>query len=341
MKNILFLLGLLIALLLNACSFSTKKEIKFPVVEQVSFETVDSLFLGQPLTMQIFDNIDLYISDFHEPMIIHYDLDEKKEVSRFLNKGNGPEETLPPVILSNNSLFNNRLYTLSKQSRNLGYYTLIENPISYTPLFRFPYFFGNIISFDKDRYLVHGFFEDDSHYYRILDEQGNEIQRIGEYPDFLQGEKDFPNMVKVIFHTVQFSCSNYRKKIVSTGPYVLDIIDFSQEITDSSIQRIPLAKYDYTYTTGTHNSTEIKSGFVYGSYDLASDDSYIYLLFNPNTDKNEGLKAEIWVFDWDGNPVKKLLLNRSPSLITISGDSHIYGLVLNKDEMYEIVKVKI
>lgn len=44
---------------------------------------------------------------------------------------------------------------------------------------------------------------------------------------------------------------------------------------------------------------------------VSLSDQYIYFLFNPNIKLSDDFKNEIWVFDWTGKSVKRIIADWS------------------------------
>ena len=59
---------------------------------------------------------------------------------------------------------------------------------------------------------------------------------------------------------------------------------------------------------------------IYGFISSSTTDDFIYLLYSGKTrvQGNENYADEIWVYDWDGNPIKKFLLDQEVNQIAVS-----------------------
>jgi len=328
--------------------FCKPKEVavSFRVSENVACEQIDTVYIGVPLNMSMYQN-ELFIGDSYAPMIVHYNL-ITRDTDRFLNKGRGKGETFPPVAPYANPFGDRKLYLYSKQMTTMGFCPL-DSLKFFTPLFTLPFGYFDVLPYEKDRYIAAGMFGDE-YRYRVLNEEGTVIASFGDYPSFLEGENAIPINARAMFHHVQFVNSYSKKKLVSKSNYVVDIIDYSLDIANKSMKRILLAPYDYDYD-GSNRGTwaQEKRGIVIGATAVACDDTYIYLLFNPGfvREENKGIKKEIWVMDWDGQPVKKLMLDIDVMRITADpyGNDHtVFGLAYKangEDEYYQIVKIDI
>jgi len=340
-KKIFKILCLLVSVFfLHSCT-SQESIIVFKLSEQGLYERIDTIFIGVPLNMVMYED-DLFIGDFHEPMIIKYHLADRK-TDRFLLKGRGPGETLPPVILCINSCEENKLFRYSKQLFDMGYYSLDMLP-AFVPLFKLSYEYGEIIPFEKEQYLAEGMFKD-GYRYRVLNTKGEIIHRFGDYPNFFDGENLIPIDARSMYHQASFANNHYQQKLVSVSTHVLDIIDYSSGIMNGSINRIKLASYDYEYTSGNFLSAKKKNGIIKGASEVACDDQFIYILFNPGIvgEENKGINREIWIFDWSGKPIKRVTFDVNLDLVaksTTINESPLYGLVSTNDgDEYVIVKI--
>jgi hypothetical protein len=114
----------------------------------------------------------------------------------------------------------------------------------------------------------------------------------------------------------------------------LEIIDFSEAVhVQTSIR---LDSYQYQYTVKDFIAAEKLPGTSRGAIAVTSTNSFIYILFYPAKDREPDAVNEIWVFDWNGNPVKKLLADQNIILITAVNDNLIYALT---DQDYHIIQL--
>lgn len=72
---------------------------------------------------------------------------------------------------------------------------------------------------------------------------------------------------------------------------------------------------------------------------VSLSDQYIYFLFNPNIKLSDDFKNEIWVFDWTGKSIKRIIADIKINLITVTTDNSIFAITQSDDP--KIVKIKI
>lgn len=75
-----------------------------------------------------------------------------------------------------------------------------------------------------------------------------------------------------------------------------------------------LAPYHYQFNSspdGVYAESDNPDAEL-GARGIAVSNNYVYVLYNPNTNRmheeqKETLNSEIWVFDWEGKPIRKIL----------------------------------
>jgi hypothetical protein len=331
MKKSTVLLSTVVLHLLFATCTNDKKLPVFEKEEIASFSPVpNSPFMGLPVGVIPF-NDQLIISDFQmDTMITVFDLRDNKVTAQVAPKGLGPNESQPPLTIF---MLNDTLFAYEMTQFKLSYYTFedgIEINEKKNLLFRTPTQVFKLTAIDKDHYLAFGTF--DKGRYAILNEKGEVVSEFGEYPNFLAGEKDRPNDAKAMFHGVLFASNKKVKKVAASSPYVLDIIDLSNEIHVS--KRVFLAPYDYTFSSGNVLWAKKTKDTPPGAIGVTVTENFIYVLVAKTTKTKE-----IWVFDWEGNAVKKVTIHGNIRMITAVDDSLLYAIALIEED-YAIVRIE-
>jgi len=303
-----------------------KKSIVFIHEEHVSCEPLkNSPLMGIPMSMEVFNN-ELFISDFHgDSLIIRYDLKSQTETGRFAPNGNGPGEFISPVLffISDSALF---IHSLGNMT--FGYYpgSIYEGHESvFKPMFNAKEMVNHMFPIDSRRVLATGLFEQGR--YAIFNHHGELVSYFGSYPEYLEGEKDRSAIAKAMFHQVNFEANYHHKKLICLSNHVLEILDFSSEVP-KSVESILLSPYDYEYSTNQIIYSNRKGQTSAGAIAIGSTENYVYVVYNPNTPENKLTPAdnEIWVFDWKGTPVKKLIPDKNIKNIVAINDHLLYGI---------------
>ena len=79
-----------------------------------------------------------------------------------------------------------------------------------------------------------------------------------------------------------------------------------------------------------------------GYIDITSCDQYVYALHSDKTIQNAYSSNIIYVFDWDGNPVRKYNLPKDAYYITVDNNGkHLYTAIKDDDLGWNIVSYTI
>lgn len=163
----------------------------------------------------------------------------------------------------------------------------------------------------ESRFIASGVFEDCR--FLILDNDGNVISKSGDFPNYQSGEETIPNTAKGMFHQSQFGYNTDRKRLACATSNVLELWDYKPE-TLTLHKRLLLAPYHYQFNSspdGVYAESDNPDAEL-GARGIAVSNNYVYVLYNPNTNRmheeqKETLNSEIWVFDWEGKPIRKIL----------------------------------
>lgn len=320
----------LLAILAASCNHQ-KKELKFNTVEGPKYEIIDSILkVGIPLNFVAYKN-KLFIADFENPMIINYNIEKREVENRFFNIGRGPSESMPPIMLYINKN-DNKLYSYSKQAFTLGCHE-VTNFVDYHKEFKVSYKYQNVIPINSGKYLASGYFNDGR--FQLLNSSGDIEYKFGKFPSFAVDEEKIPDDSKTIFHQVMLALKPSQDKVAALSSHVLEIIDIVNNNQKIETKQILLSPYEYTYSSGKYLFANLKEGYVKGSISLTCDDEKIYVLFNNGTESDN--IPEILVFDWNGNPEKRITLEKNFKMITVDENGIMYGLYLSR-ENYGIAK---
>lgn len=115
------------------------------------------------------------------------------------------------------------------------------------------------------------------------------------------------------------------------------------KISNQSIQRTFVKNYfleEYIYTKG-HKKLNCSPKKQYGFNSITADDNYIYISYL-DAIENQHTICNIGVWDWNGNPVKKITTNQNPIIIRVSPDGKtIYSVIYTSNEDFTLSYINI
>lgn len=336
-----WLIILVFSSVLVGCVSIYKSDIEFPKEQNSYVEFLNETFISIPLEMEIKgDNI--YISDFRgDSLLWCYNL-QLKTFKRLLPYGEGPEEFLSPIqFFINDSVMNvyNRWhYSL----RCCVIDSLGLNISSISKTIKVSTDVDMIYPLGKTYWIASGRFTDSR--FLIMNEEGEIVSNCGSYPNYMDGEDLISNFPKFMFHQTMFGFREKDSCLVCVTNHVLDFWNYNNKELLLK-KRILLSPYTYQYKEEDYWASAIPDNIVEkGTERVYCTDDFIYLLYNPNIHKNinekeDILNSEIWVFDWNGNPITKICTNKKIICFCVDpSESMIYCIF--KDADYEIGKLK-
>lgn len=328
-----------ITILICSCSRPDSDEmLSFSHVSRMKCHSLkNSPFLGLPMFMNIKNNY-LFITDFHgDSLIVRYNL-KNNHSERIAPKGPGPDEFQSPLVTTTED---NSLFVFDKREFEFGYYnlnsTLNDKKLTFTKLLSLQNSVSNVISISNQKYLASGIFKKNR--YAIINKNGKVINYKGNFPDFAEGEEEYPVQAKAMFHQSWFLKNSQKKLIVSISSHVAEVIDISPK-EPKILKTKQIAKYNYSFTTGNRLSAELSKNYQEGISDQCANKSRIYLLFNSSLKGSERPRKtnEIFVLDWNLKPIKKIIPDRNIKKIAVNQENEIYGIIDNQQQ--ELCKLK-
>lgn len=299
-------------LLLVGCNESQKRVSfgKSTNAESIAFEEA---LISIPMDIKKKGDV-LYVSDFKGDSLLYcYSLSEQRFIKRMLPQGQGPDEFLAPVefFLSDSTILIHNRWHFTAQS-----YAFNEVDFSIHScegLMHLPMNLDRVYPISKSRYIASGVFEDCR--FLILDNSGNIISQCGDFPNYQSGEEAIPSTAKAMFHQSQFGYNTSRKRLACVTSNVLELWDYVPE-TLSLHKRQLLSPYHYLFNSspdGVYAESDNPDAEL-GARGISVSDSYIYVLYSPKTHRmheegKETRNSEIWVFDWEGEPIRKILVD--------------------------------
>lgn len=301
-----------LALLLVGCSESQKR-VSFSESMTAKSTALKEALISIPMDIKKRGDI-LYASDFKGDSLLYcYSLSEQRFVKQMLPQGQGPDEFLSPVefFISDSSVFIHNRWHFT--ARNYSFNERDFSIQSQGELIHLPMNLDKIYPISKSRFIASGVFDDCR--FLILDNDGNVISKCGSFPSYQSEEEAIPNTAKAMFHQSQFGYNTARKRLACATSNVLELWDYTPESLTLR-KRLLLAPYHYQFNSspdGVYAESDNPDAEL-GARGITVSDNYVYVLYNPNThrmheEQKETQNSEIWVFDWEGEPIRKILVD--------------------------------
>lgn len=316
---------LLFVFLTIACTPQQKEQTAVDKINGTVIDTKCSLL--NPVQLQI-DGDTLWISDFGaNPMVTATSVKSGAVLATILYKGRGPFEGMPPVniLIQNNKIYfhsrgNATLFSGNKSDILAGKTKL---PTDKLVLDRS---IDRCLPLGDSLLLASGTFKEGR--FALIDpENPKRVTCWGMYPDFWEEEKNYNNIVKSRFHQSRFFRNSQSNRIAAVGTYTLTFMDLTAAPKAEPVKDILLHGYKYDYSdSGQFRYSKKRAGVVNGVKGAAANDSHIYILFDSGTDI-DSRHPLIWVFDWDGNLIRKIDAGEEISPIGVDEmDAYLYAV---------------
>jgi hypothetical protein len=171
--------------------------------ENIDFNSIDyPEILGISMQLVKIDSL-LLINDFHGDTLINvFNLNSGKIVKRLIPKGSGPGELISPLDIQ---LCDSNLYVLCRPKFSLNHgsvdsVTAGSFVISNDGLL--PQKSDRFIPLTENQFVFSGLWN--KRYILYNPSKASEIKEFGDYPNYWEGEKDFPENAKAMFHQSRF-----------------------------------------------------------------------------------------------------------------------------------------
>ena len=328
-------LFIFIFLLFVQCGFKSDSYIpyKFDVQKEIVCKAIDYPdIIGIGLQLLKVDSF-LIINDFHgDSLLTLFNLNNHTISHKLISKGNGPNEMISPLDVS---LCDGNLYILSRSKFRFGHISvqdLNKKNIEIKEQIQLPQKSDCFLPLNNNTFIFSGMW--DKRYALFQKEKNSNnsnIVEFGEYPDFWEKEKDFPNSVKAMFHQCKFVKHPTLPLFATCSNYVLEIYTYKEDgiCIPELLFKKQLGFYNYTFTHQniiTAKNSQTSSPEIKG---IACSDKYLYLIRNT---ENSSYKKEILVVDWKGNPIQLLQSYENITNIVISEkEKRAYCLVLEPE----------
>ncbi len=305
----------------------------FPKVRELKSKAIDSISLnyGYIADMLIVDTVLITLSETEQGYIQIYSMSSFELITFFSNKGRGPGEFLSPYFIPNgihednkfiyiHDIFSEGLFRINVSESlylNEFIYNNKSKEIDLPKNIRYISYIGrDVLCFTEygSRFVI----------YNKITEQYHKIP-FG-FPDLGFPVKDrYADGLNETYVNV----SPYHKKVVAATKLLprIDFFDFGGNYLSTTIyddEDFNKKKLNEFYISG------LNDGIIWYTAKMKSDNHYIYLLVyeitedvffaaNPLTMPN----SKLLVFDWDGRPVKKLLLDKFIGEFAVDNEQNI------------------
>ncbi|HYQ57835.1 MAG TPA: BF3164 family lipoprotein [Draconibacterium sp.] len=306
----------------NIISFS-----EFPKKIDITFTDLSEYKTGNPRTLQLVDST-LFLFNFTkniESFFYNFDLKTKKLSNGYLDKGRGPNEAIGACCTG---IVDNKLWAYDvtlKKIFTLDKTIALNNDDKIFSSGSVKDNFYQIALKDTNNFFVCG--KTDSEYkIQKLDFSGKLLDQFGE---FYHIPKAIPiDALKDAYHSF-FYLKPSGEKLALSYLYtdvieIYNIKDPSQNIALQGPDRVDLnfhvaKRRNYNYM---EKNEEIRKTFLSG----AVTNEYIYLAYSglSYAEKDDmDYCSSVYVYSWDGSPIKKLNLDRRITCLTVSEDNKI------------------
>ncbi|NER03185.1 MAG: hypothetical protein F6K17_11400 [Okeania sp. SIO3C4] len=299
---------------------------KFPIEKKMKVEDVIEYDKDAVLRMHIQDSI-LVLHKRNKKDGFYFEninLKTKKAVHEYIRKGRGANESLGGF---NSGFINDYLWMFDLTGGNINFIKKKEAFSSKVPSIvkhKIQNSVYSLVVLDTVNYITVG---DDTSRFKIQKRDIKTGKVLKEYGTFENVDSQVPvNALQSAFESPAFLKPDGSKLVTSFRfTDVIEIYDLKNEFRSKTIQG-PI-NFDVDFTLKKYGSRNIflmnsktRMAFHGGS---TVTNRFIYLCFSGNTseeDKNLSTK-QIFVYDWNGNPVKRLY-----------SDFNIYGIAVRNDE---------
>lgn len=297
---------------------------EFPKERNVVFKDLFEYTKGNVNSIFIRDSVLVFMNGKSGIDYFFYNYSLKKDIlsEGFLKKGRGPNEALG---VSSAGIFNNSFWVYDitlKKILTINKSKILEDPLF--PEFNEYSFKDDFQGMDFMDSLIYLTVGEEKTTYKIVKKDLTLHTKIAEFGQFenITPEKNVTAVKDA------YTCYIYGKpsgdKFVLPYRYtdVIEIYDIKKN-THIAIQG-PLC-FDVDYEEGKRNgyffmqkTKETRKAFVSGTV----TDNFIYLVYSGHLykDENWSYGKYVFVYDWDGNAIQKILLDRYVYTIAVSAD---------------------
>lgn len=312
---------------------------QFTRIENKKFEVLFEYNYGTPYKFIDTDSI-LYLFDGKggEGNIVHlYDYSQGIVSNKIVEKGNGLHQSFSPVSFS---LKNNTISVYEFSMRKMIEVNLdsirTNNMLKEIKL---PSFFDEIEILDDYHYIGHGYPESNNKY-QILNRSNGDI--VEEFGKFLNIHENLKN--EVLKQFFQFTSATHSKlPLVASAYRWHDQIEIHNLKSKKSFSIVGPSNINNHFALTDEQTGEYlfnRGGEIQHCFmSISATENYIYGLFSGKRDDEDNayFARNVFVYDWEGNPIKHIILDREVSDISVSpSDKMIFSFDIDTGEVIYI-----
>jgi hypothetical protein len=266
--------------------------------------------------------------------ILHiFDIKNNKYINNLGSKGQGPNEFLYLSSLVNSTSHHFLAYDLLDNSlKKINIDSLLAGNVFYDKLITFNSISNlSVFPTEYDNYIAFGLY--DSNMFKLIGKDGGDLGYFLDFPVEKSKMNGIDNKNTALAYQGILSINPDKNKMVYASLYstILGIYDINQ----ASIAQNFLLLYDYPqYTIQNEEkgmSSPITKDGISAFRDVYVTDKYIYSLYSGkkiSALKEKAFEAQdIYVFDWDGNPIVHYNLDVAINTIAVIPDNKkIYAI---------------
>lgn len=302
---------------------------EFPVVQSIKFNEILDYIYGTPNELYLKDSLLVILNSNKNCKYFFYicDLTQNKiSEMHILEKGKGPREALGIACggIQDSTLW---AYDITK---NTLFMLNIEESVKIKDIYDFQSFKFESRDFSRMRLFKHGNIigtgERDSKF--VVCNLDTSIS-IFDYGDFAQLPKKIPKEATLDALTANIFVNSIKDKVALAYRYtdVVEIFNLNDEMPGKTMQGCDFIDLDFKVGKSLghiwmEKTKKTRKAFVNGY----TTNKYIYLIYSGNSyeDENWSYGKELYVYNWEGVPVKCIKLDRYIYCICVSDDDRLF-----------------
>lgn len=303
-------------------SFSVTRELK-----GVSHTFNDEIM--KPIRLQVYDSLLVTINVGENKLLTVFNLNTYTKIGNRINLGDGPLEMFQPNFIKGDGK-NLSLYDMGKSTifrYDISDFVRNADPIPVKQIKLSQNIFNDVV-FDGDDNIIAPVYRDQS-LFSIFNQKGEKVGNFGAYPEsdlqLTDAEK------REMFQFTYASNSNGKMVLCYSWNDLIDIYNEEKQLACRIHGPIQFTSSFKEFQDGEVSSAHPEQGKQRDAYynPVAVDDVF-FVLFNGNfvDDENYTNRSnQIFVFDWDGKPLERLILDNGIISFTVNSQKRkIYGI---------------